>query len=252
MSTRQEAIRKWAIVCLLALGMLIAYVDRTNLSVVLAISDFRQLFHLTDVDRGVLNSAFFWSYALLQIPAGWAVDRFGAKLPYSIGFLFWSLTSAATGLIQSVGQLISARLLLGVGESISTAASLRWIRFNCGEQQRGLATGIFFAGTKFGAAAGIPLATFLIRRFSWRDMFVISGLCGLVWFLFWIVLVESDTAKQPALRPEPLSDSADFLRWMKTRVMWGIILGTFAYNYFIYFCLTCGCRRTLSNRGICR
>lgn len=65
--------------------MVIAYIDRTNLSVVLALSDFKQLFHLSDMDRGLLNSAFFWSYALLQIPAGWLVDRYGAKPTLSHG-----------------------------------------------------------------------------------------------------------------------------------------------------------------------
>jgi MFS family permease len=235
--------RKWTIVILLCLGMLLAYIDRTNLSVALAVGDFKRLFHLTDVDRGVLNSAFFWSYALLQIPAGWLVDRYGAKLPYAVGFLFWSLTSAATGLIQSVGQLISMRLLVGVGESVTTSASLRWIRFNCEEKERGLATGILFAGTKFGAAAGIPLAAFLIGRWNWRAMFVILGLGGLVWLVFWLALVKRDLVRRgktekPASLPAAQASPEDFTYWMKTPVMWGIILGTFAYNYFIYFCLT--------------
>src|SRR5665213_3483128 len=98
--------RKWTVVCLLALGMVIAYVDRANLSVVLALPHFVRQFHLTDLDRGLLNSAFFWSYAVLQIPAGWAVDRYGAKFPYAIGFLFWSVTSAATWLVHGIGQLL--------------------------------------------------------------------------------------------------------------------------------------------------
>src|SRR5437762_12347539 len=74
--------RRWLIVGLLNLGVVIAYVDRTNLSVALTVPDFRNHFHLTDQDRGALNSAFFWSYALLQIPAGWVVDKYGVKLPY--------------------------------------------------------------------------------------------------------------------------------------------------------------------------
>ncbi|HEY1215414.1 MAG TPA: MFS transporter, partial [Bryobacteraceae bacterium] len=160
-TTQLTATRKWMVVCLLGLGMVIAYVDRANLSVVLALKEFIRLFHLSDLDRGFLNSAFFWSYAVLQIPVGWAVDRYGTKLPYAVGFLLWSLTSAATGLIQNMGQLVAARVLLGVGESVSTAASLRWIRFNCAEGERGLATGILFSGTKFGAAAGVPVAAFL-------------------------------------------------------------------------------------------
>ena len=67
--------QRWIIIGLLSLGMIIAYVDRGNLSVALAVPDFIRSFHLSDTDRGTLNSAFFWSYAALQIPAGGAVDR---------------------------------------------------------------------------------------------------------------------------------------------------------------------------------
>ena len=231
--------RKWSIICLLALGMVIAYVDRANLSVVLALRDFKTLFHLSDVDRGLLNSAFFWSYAVLQIPAGWVVDRYGVKIPYAICFLFWSLTSAATGLVQGMGQLNSARLLLGVGESISTVASLRWIRCHCSENQRGLATGILFSGTKFGASAGVPIAAFLVSRFDWRTMFIILGLGGLVWLVGWFLLVKEDVAAPKRVSAAKAEISSVTLgQMMKTPAMWGIIFGTFSYNYFIYFCLT--------------
>src|SRR5437868_6215368 len=122
--------RRWTIIGLLSLGVIIAYVDRTNFSVALASKDFKALFRLTDVDRGTLNSAFFWSYAFLQIPAGWLVDRYGVKLPYAISFLVWSLVSAGTSLATSVSQLFVLRFLLGVGESAVTPASMRWIRFH--------------------------------------------------------------------------------------------------------------------------
>lgn len=237
--TQLSAIHKWAVVCLLSLGMVIAYVDRTNLSVVLALPSFRDHFRLNDLDRGLLNSAFFWTYAILQIPAGWVVDRYGVKLPYALSFLLWSLISASTGLVQNVSQLVSARLLLGVGESISTAASLRWIRFNCTEGERGLATGILFSGTKIGAAMGIPLAAFLVHRFDWRSMFMILGLGGLIWLAAWFPLVKNDSRNRltPSAAAEPFT-SVGLLGMLKTKTMWGIILGTFSYNYFIYFCLT--------------
>ena len=86
--------RRWSLVCLLSIGVIIAYVDRTNLSVSLASADFKSVFHLTDRDRGMLNSAFFWTYALLQIPAGFLVDRFGVKRPVALGLLFWCGVSA--------------------------------------------------------------------------------------------------------------------------------------------------------------
>jgi len=64
--------RRWAILGLLCLGMMIAYFDRVNLSVALAHQSFKEFFGLTDADRGALNSAFFWSYAFCRSrPVGW-------------------------------------------------------------------------------------------------------------------------------------------------------------------------------------
>src|SRR4051812_15553881 len=135
--------RRWWIVVLLCLGMVIAYVDRTALSVAITRPDFRNYFHLTDSERGLMNSAFFWSYALLQLPMGWLVDRVGVKLPYAASFLLWSIVSAATGFARSASQLFTFRLLLGAGEATIAPASLRWIRMNIEEKQRGLAMGIY-------------------------------------------------------------------------------------------------------------
>src|SRR5580704_1664378 len=90
--------RRWAIIGLLVVGVIIAYVARSNISVAVVVPEFRRLFGLTDASRGTLNSAFFWSYAFLQIPAGWIVDRYGVKYPYAIAFIAWSLVSAATAL----------------------------------------------------------------------------------------------------------------------------------------------------------
>src|SRR5262245_57598711 len=103
----------WVVVGLLCIANIIAYVDRTNLSVAVAAKEFRTYFELTDEQRGLLNSAFFWSYAFLQIPAGAFADRFGVKYPLAIGFLFWSLVSAASGWVTAIWQLVALRLLLG-------------------------------------------------------------------------------------------------------------------------------------------
>lgn len=216
--------------------MVIAYVDRANLSAVLALKSFRDWVALDDTGRGLLNSAFFWSYALLQIPAGWAVDRFGAKRPYAIGFAIWSLASAATGMVRGVGQLAAARLALGVGESVSTAASLRWIRLNCEEKERGLATGILFAGTKIGAAIGVPVTVALVTRFDWRLMFLLSGAGGLFWLAAWLAVRDDGGASGHMHKGR--SESLRIGDLLRAPAIWGILLGTFAYNYFIYFCLT--------------
>jgi ACS family D-galactonate transporter-like MFS transporter len=116
--------------------MVIAYLDRFNLSVAITVDEFIDYLKLTDSDRGLLNSAFFWSYALMQIPAGWLVDRFGSKYPFALGFLLWSVVSGATALAHSARQLFALRLVLGVCESVVTPASQRWIRYHFQEKER--------------------------------------------------------------------------------------------------------------------
>ncbi|MFN7935319.1 MAG: MFS transporter [Bryobacteraceae bacterium] len=231
--------RRWTIVCLLSLGMIIAYVDRSNLSVALADKSFIKEFSLSDSDRGLMNSAFFWSYALLQIPAGFLVDRFGLKFPYAMGFAMWSLVSAASAGITGIGQLVGLRVALGVGEAVVTPASLRWIRFNIDEKQRGLAVGLYMAGTKLGPAIGAPMAAYLVLNYGWRNMFVILGLGCLLWLIPWLTLVknndlELEAQMVKATKMKPIS----FGRLFSTRLIWGIIIGTFCYNYFVYFCMT--------------
>jgi MFS transporter, ACS family, D-galactonate transporter len=217
--------------------MVIAYIDRTALSVAIAVPDFRDYFGLSNSQRGLMNSAFFWSYALLQVPAGWMVDRVGVKYPYAASFLFWSITSACTGFARSVTQLFVVRLLLGIGEATVAPASLRWIRMNIEEKQRGLAMGIYMAGTKIGPAIGAPIAAFLIAAYGWRAMFYMTGLVSMIWLVPWLLLVRNDKPQPVAARAAAMPD-VPFLQVLKGRAIWGIVIGTFCYSCYLYFCIT--------------
>lgn len=239
--TRSEItpVYRWSIVGLLCLGMMIAYFDRVNLSVVLALPEFKSTFQLTDQDRGALNSAFFWSYAALQIPAGWFVDKLGVKFPFAAGLLIWSLISAGTAFAGGVRQLFTLRLLLGLGESVVTPAGMRWIRFNCAENQRGLAVGLYMAAAKVGPAVGTPLATFLMIHYGWRNMFVILGVGCLVWLIPWLLLVKNnDREIEKAIVKQSAAPPVAFTRVIASPVIWGTVIGTFCYQYFVYFCMT--------------
>jgi MFS transporter, ACS family, D-galactonate transporter len=232
-------LNKWIVVALLCIANVIAYVDRTNLSVALASAEFKNFFQLTNAQRGDLNSAFFWSYAFLQIPIGALADRYGVKYPMAISFLLWSLVSAATGWATDLWQLFAFRIFLGVGEAIITPGSLRWIRFHVDEKQRGFAIGLFFAGAKLGPAIGSLAAVWLLKAYGWRLMFTILGLGSLLWLIPWLFFVKNDDRQ---LETEALSKSTDaavsFGSVFKTPAIYGIIIGTFAYNYFNYFCMT--------------
>jgi len=228
--------RRWVVVGLLTFGVIVAYVDRVNLSVAVIDPVFKSYFQLSASDRGLVNSAFFWTYAALQIPAGWLVDRYGSKIPYAIGYFLWSLVSAATALSTGFNQLFTARLMLGGFEAVMQPASIRWIRFNFSEKERGLAIGIFMAGSKYGPAIGTMLAAWLLQSYGWRAMFGVVGLASLAWLLPWLLLVPKETAVvEHHAAPVPDVSFRDLLTY---RALWGTILGTFCYMYFVYFSLT--------------
>ncbi|MEJ7608023.1 MAG: MFS transporter, partial [Bryobacteraceae bacterium] len=159
------------------------------------------------------------------------------KYPYAIAFFIWSLITAATGWVHTVPQLFAMRLLLGAGEATVAPASLRWIRMNIDESQRGLAMGIYMAGTKIGPAIGAPIAAFLIAAYGWRTMFLISGLVSMVWLVPWLLLVPRKEPVAAALGTKN-RDEVPFGQVMRSPVIWAIIFGTFCYSCYLYFCIT--------------
>ena len=234
-----SAVRRWWIIILLALASIIAYMARVDLSVAVIDGDFKQFFQINNTGRGLVNSAFFWSYAALQIPAGWIADRYGSKYSIAIGFAVWSVLTALTSFAVGLTSLFAIRLLVGIGEAIIHPASMRWIRFHFPEKRRGLAIGLFMSGSKFGPAIGAIVAAWLIQGFGWRSMFLILGLGALLWLLPWLALVKDDSAtgaaRQAALKT---SDDLTMVRLAANPIIWGTVIGTFCYMYFVYFCLT--------------
>jgi MFS transporter, ACS family, D-galactonate transporter len=235
----REASRRWAVVALLCIAFIIAYFDRQNLSIALTSKQFKTFFGLNDYDRGLLNSAFFWSYAALQIPAGWIIDRYGVKRPFAIALAFWSVIAGATAWCGSFSSLFALRLLLGAGEAVNTPAGMRWIRLNFSHKRHGFVMGLYQASAKLGPAIGGPLIAWLLIAYGWRSMFMILGFGAIVWVVPWLVLVKDNDRKiEESVLKRPDVPVVPFADVFRSPAMWGIIIGSFCYNYFIYFCLT--------------
>ncbi len=241
----------WAVLLLLALGVMIAFVDRTSISSALADGPFIQHFGMTDIDRGWVNAAFFWSYGLIQIPAGWIVDRYGVKTPYTVCFVLWCLATAVTGLISTMFALILMRFIVGAAEAVVMPASYRWIRNNFKEGQSGTAVGLFAMGNKFGPAIGAPIAAWLITAYDWRVMFIATGAVGLVWLLPWMFLVKNDLPRRQdmaAIRRK--ASSITFASILSSPLVWGTLVVNFCYGYFTFFCMTWMPSYLVEERGL--
>lgn len=248
---RAGAVNRWTVLALLAIGVLISFVDRTSISSALADPSFVQEFALTSVDRGWINSAFFWSYGLFQIPMGWVADRYGVKWPYAICFALWCVATAAMGAVTALASLIVMRLIIGMAEAIVIPASYRWIRNNFDESQNGLAVGILAMGNKFGPALGAPVGAWLIVNYSWPVMFIATGAVGLIWLAPWLGLVRNDFPSRAELAvANRRARSVSFASILASPVVWGGMITNFCYGYFTFYCMTWMPAYLVEQRGL--
>jgi MFS transporter, ACS family, D-galactonate transporter len=225
--------RQWTVVLLLVVSVIINYVDRSNLSIAAPV--IQHEFALSPLQIGSLLSAFFWSYALLQIIgiAGWLTDRFPVGWVMMGGYVVWSSATAATALTSSFATLFLVRLLLGLGESIAYPCYSR-VFAELPQQNRGRANALIDAGTKLGPAIGALVGGLLLVHFGWRMLFIILGTGGLLWVFPWFKAMPRHHR-----RPE-VKGAAQLLSITKLfhmKAAWGTFLGHFCGNYFFYFLL---------------
>jgi MFS transporter, ACS family, D-galactonate transporter len=234
-SSRPVQERRWRVVTLLLAAVVINYIDRGNLNLT-AVPVMKEL-GISPAGMGTLLSAFFWTYALTQIPAGYLADRYGLKWTYAAGFVLWSAVSIGIGLAQSLGQILVLRLLLGVAEAVAIPAGMAYIRRNFAPEEQGLPTGIFAAGAMFGPAVGTFLGSYLLSIMAWRWIFILTGAGALVWLVPWVLYAPGrHPEEQQAPKAVVGAGAARFL--LRNRLVWGIALGVFFYQYGFYFCLT--------------
>lgn len=246
-----KAPQQWGILALLTLALLISFIDRTSLSSALADKNFVAEFALSSVDRGWLNSAFFWSYGLMQMPMGWLVDRYGVKWPYTVCFGLWCLATALTGMVTALSGLIVMRLIVGAAEAVVIPASYRWIGNHMDESHKGLAAGILSMGGKFGPAIGAPVAAWMIVTWSWKLMFVATGLLGLLWLVPWLLKVKSDLPSQEQLvQSRRFASSVTLGGILRSPVIWGAMINNFCYGYFTFYCMTWMPAYLVEQRGL--
>ena len=221
------------VLILLVVSVAINYLDRGVLSVSAPILQ-REL-TLSPTEMGLLFSAFFWSYAVFQLVAGWLVDRYEVKHILSAGFLVWCLATASVGWITGFGWLLASRVILGVGESVAYPAYSHILARDFAEGRRGLANALVDAGSKLGPALSTLAGGLLVGRFGWRALFLGMGLGGLLWMIPWILIAPSgDRAAKAEVRERPTS----MMEILRRREAWGTCVGMFSLGYVWYFLLS--------------
>ena len=230
--------RGWLLLLLFA-AMLIGYAHRNAFSV--AAPFIGEQLNLSKASIGLLLSAFFWVYSFMQMPAGWLVDRFGVRRAYALGFGFWSLMLAVTGLANGFAALIVLRVALGAGQAISFPATSRAVANWFQERERGTVTAVYLTGVRFGAALISLIGAYVLGRYDWKLFFAITGLVPLIWLLPWMKFLGKWETPGAADTQQATTDKVSFLeslRLLKRRTVLGVFLGFFAYDYAWYVFIT--------------
>ncbi len=184
---------RYQIVGATTLAAVMLYLDRICIAEIAKLDSFKNELGLSATQTGAILSAFFFSYALAQVPAGWLSDRFGARRMLPIYIVLWSVCTALTGLATGFAMLIVARLVFGLAQAgcYPTAGSLvkRWTPL----PMRGTASSIVSFGGRLGGAIAPILTAWLLRDYlGWRWVLVLYGSSGLlVALLFWRVFRET-------------------------------------------------------------
>ncbi len=213
---------------LLAVAILINYIDRGNLSVAAPL--LKDQLHLSTTQIGVLITAFFWTYTLMMAISGWLVDRLNVNWILVAGFVVWSAATMATGLVYSFGFFLVVRMLLGMGESVAFPAFTKIVALNVPQERRGICNAVVMTGMSLGPAVGTYACGMSMAHFGWRPVFVFIGGVSLLWVLPWLRYMPAHAHVDR--RSAPAISTMEVLR---RRNFWAAALGQFCSNYPFYF-----------------
>jgi len=171
--------------------------DRTAMTV--AAPTIQHEYGFTLVEMSFILTSFSWTYALLQVPAGWLAERFGPRRMLYWANLLWSLLTAATPLGFNFVSFIAIRALLGVGQSADWPSSIVAIRRWFPQSERGKGNSILLGGLYLGPIAAAPITIWVILQFGWRWAFYGYGLLGIFLGAAWYLWFRDTPAEHPAI-----------------------------------------------------
>lgn len=189
---------RYKLVGLLAVGSMINYADRVNISVAAPV--MMAALGWDEARFGLIFSAFLLGYTLLQFPGGVIADRWNTCRVIALACAGFSLFTALTPLgALAFGLMLLIRFCVGLFESVSfpayAALNARWIpRYEYGRAQT-----ISLSGSHLGQAVAYPLTAWLVLTFSWPTVFYVNALIGGVWLVAWLAFATNTPAEHPGV-----------------------------------------------------
>ena len=198
--------RRFRIMGLLFVTVVINYLDRSNISI--AAPSLATDFHLDPVQLGLVFSAFSWTYTPFQLPGGWLVDRVHPRILYPVIIMLWSLATLSLGLANGLVMLIALRMAVGFFEVPTFLINNRIATTWFGEMERATCIAVYTAAELVGLAFLTPVLVWLKLEFGWPSVFFVTGTLGLFWSLVFFRSYR-DPAEHPHVNAAEIRKIAD-------------------------------------------
>ncbi len=212
---------------ILIFGWITNYMVRSSLSPLLI--PIIQEFKLTYAQAGILATAFFYAYTLMQLPAGHIGDRLGRRFVLVICTSWWGLMSLLTGLANSFFSIFIFRFLTGIGEGAYFSNDRPIISAYTPERKRGFGQGISFIGLGIGMFIGILLAGWISDIFGWRAVFILYSIPSFLASLLIFLLI-----KEPKKGEIKKGNSVSYSLIFKNRDLWLLYIGGISGIYALW------------------
>ena len=255
-TTSQPSRARYLIMLLLFVTVVINYLDRSNLSVAAPL--LAKDLAIEPARMGLILSAFGWTYAALQVPGGWLVDKVPPRILYPAAIALWSLATIGLGFVGNIVGLIVLRLAVGALEAPAYPINNRVVTTWFPERERATAIGFYTSGQFVGLAFLTPVLVALQQSFGWQMVFVVTGGVGILWAAIWYAVYREPkefagaNAAEIALiqqggglvdldqrnRSRSAFQPGDLMAVLNNRKLWGIYLGQFCLNSTLWFFLT--------------
>ncbi|MGD0572669.1 MAG: MFS transporter [Sedimentisphaerales bacterium] len=244
---RPTRVRYWVIVFAVTLSV-ITYIDRVCISQ--AAPQIQKDLNITTQQMGWTFSAFFWAYALFEIPSGWLGDRIGARKVLMRIVIWWSFFIAATGCAVNMVWMFITRALFGAGEAGCypnlTRAFTNWLP----QSERIRSQGLIWLSSRWGGAFTPFLVVVILQYMSWRYTFGIFGLLGIIWAVFFFIWFRDNPRDKKSVnaaelviipRQQDVVLGHDKIPWGKlaaSKTVWLLWLQFFFLNFGAVFYIT--------------
>uniref|UniRef100_UPI003217C101 MFS transporter n=1 Tax=uncultured Draconibacterium sp. TaxID=1573823 RepID=UPI003217C101 len=250
---------RWGIVALLFFATTINYFDRFILGIMAPLLESELGWN--ELEYGYIVFAFQMAYAFGTLLFGYLIDRIGTRWGLAMAVGFWSIASMLHGAARSWIGFALARIGLGLSEAGNFPASIKTVAEWFPKKERALATGIFNGGSNVGALFA-PILIPLIMSFfgSWEWVFILSGLLGFVWLIFWMIFYRNPgesryVNKQELEYIQDGEKGVEFekINWtklLKYRQTWAVALGKLLADPVWYFYLFWGAKFLHTKFGI--